>query len=206
MAKAITAIRRLELSEEEQRRRDREEIEDLLIAHKDVLKDVLHMLEKIQGRSGLDVVTGLFDKGDEVLDVLVKATDKPEVAKIIKNGLLAAGALGKLNIEDMNPFINKLNSGLQRAVRSGNEEASYGPMLQMLAAPETKKAIMFLLAFLKGMGTDTPKSMAVQEEKQGKKGWMLAAGLSLAGAALLSKQWDKAESKHPKYDKGSHQQ
>jgi len=205
MAKAITTIRRLELSEEEQRRRDLGEIEDLLIAHKDVLKDVLHMLGKIHDRSGLDVVAGLFDKGDDVLDVLVKATDKPEVAKIIKNSLLAVGAVGKLNIEDMNPFIDKLNGGLHRAVRSGNEEASYGSMLQMLAAPETKKAIMFLLAFLKGMGTGTPKSTAIQEEKQGKKGWLLAAGLSIAGAALLSKQRNKTELKSPKYDRVHHQ-
>ncbi|WP_156151394.1 DUF1641 domain-containing protein, partial [Domibacillus indicus] len=91
------------------------------------------------------------------LDVLVKATDKPEVAKIIKNTLLMLGALGKVNIEDMNPFIEKINGGLHGAVQSENKEASYGSMLRTLAAPETKKAMAFLLSFLSGMGIEKPK-------------------------------------------------
>ncbi|WP_309091410.1 DUF1641 domain-containing protein [Domibacillus sp.] len=205
MARAITSIRRLEISEEEQRRRDLEELGTLLIEHKEVIKDFLHMLNKIQDRSGLDVVTGLFDKGDEVLDVLVKATDKPEVAKMIKNSLLLLGSLGKINIEDMNPFIEKINGGLHHAVRSENKETGYGFMLRTLAAPETKEALVFLLSFLKGMGAAAPQPQPVPKKKKGKKSWLVAAGLSLASVILLSKQSSKTESESLEYDVIHHQ-
>ncbi|OES44814.1 DUF1641 domain-containing protein [Domibacillus iocasae] len=124
MAKAITTIHRLEINEEEQRRRDLEEIETLLVEHKDTLKEFLHMLGEINKKGGLEMGASLFSEGDRVLDVLVKAIDKPEAASILKNGLLMLGTLGKLNVSEMGPLVNKLNSVISVATKISRVESS----------------------------------------------------------------------------------
>lgn len=124
MAKAITTIDRLQLSEEEQHLRDLEEIKTLLVEHKDTLKEFLHMLGEINKRGGLEMAASLFSEGDRVLDVLVKAVDKPEAASILKNGLLMLGTLGKLNVSELGPLMHKLNGVISIAAKISRAESS----------------------------------------------------------------------------------
>lgn len=109
MAKAITHIRRMEISEEEQRRLDLEEVEALLIEHKDALRAFLTVLDKMNKQGGFDIAAGLFDQGEHVMDILVKAIDNPGAARTLKNGLLLIGTLGQLNVEKLGPVIARLN-------------------------------------------------------------------------------------------------
>ncbi len=44
MAKAIKRIQKIEVTEEDQRKRDLREIEDALIDHKEAILETLHML------------------------------------------------------------------------------------------------------------------------------------------------------------------
>lgn len=115
MAKATTTIHRLQLSEEEQRRRDLKEIETILIENKEALASFLQLLTEVDKRGGLEMASSLFSEGDRVLDVLVKAVDKPEAAAILKNGLLMAGTLGKLNAAELGPLVNTLNGVIKIA-------------------------------------------------------------------------------------------
>jgi uncharacterized protein YjgD (DUF1641 family) len=130
VAKAITTIHRLEINEEDQRQRDLEEIETLLVEHKDTLKEFLHMLGEINKRGGLEMGASLFSEGDRVLDVLVKAVDKPEAASILKNGLLMLGTLGKLNVAELGPLVDKLNGVISVATKISRAESSAVQLLK----------------------------------------------------------------------------
>ncbi len=157
MAKATTKIHRIPVSEEEQRRRDLLEIEELLAENKEVVKELFNMLENIQKRGGISFVSSLFGQGDKVLDILVKAADKPETANTIKNLLLMLGTLGTLNVQQLEPIILKVNNGIARVAETHKQEetATYLSFLRAFADPEVKQAIYFLISFLKGMGQNT---------------------------------------------------
>lgn len=216
MAKATTVIHRIPVSEEEQRRRDLLEIEQLLADNKKLIKEFFNMLENIQKRGGITLVSSLFGQGDKVLDVLVKAADKPETANTIKNLLLMLGTLGTLNVQQLEPIILKVNNGIARVAETHKQEetATYGSLIRSLADPEVKQAMYFLVSFLKGMGEDRkelerntqmPENQApVLYQNAGSvnikssrktatpRRWLLAAsGLSLISLAWLASKEDR---------------
>ncbi|MEK4030621.1 DUF1641 domain-containing protein [Pseudobacillus sp. FSL P4-0506] len=181
MAKAITQIRRMELSEEEQRQRDLQEIEAMLIEHKEAVQAFMNVLDKVYKSGGMDLAVGLFDQGDRVLDVLVKAMDNPGAAKTLKNGLLLIGTLGQLNVEKLGPIIERLNSGLDEVAEWSEGDRS---LAQLFKQTNWKESLLFLISFLKG-AMETEKT---QKQKKGRSRWLATAGLSLAGFLILKKK------------------
>ncbi|KKB38009.1 DUF1641 domain-containing protein [Bacillus thermotolerans] len=182
MAKAITKIRPMEISEEEQRRRDLEEVENLLIEHKEALKAFLDMLDKANKSGGIELAAGLFDQKDEVMDVLVRAAYTPGATKMLRNSLLLIGMLGKIDMEKLEPIIVKLNGGLDKAVQWSEGERS---IIRLFGDVNWKESLLFLLSFFKG-ASEAGKEPASAKRKAG---WFaIAAGVSLAGAAVLAKK------------------
>jgi uncharacterized protein YjgD (DUF1641 family) len=215
MAKAITKIHRIELTEEEKRKQDLLEIEQLLADNKEVIKELFSVINKMNDRNMLNMVNSLFGQGDRVLDIVVKAADKPETANTIKNLLLMLGTLGTLNVQQLEPVILKVNTGIARVAQADKEEdTGYLSIIRSLGDTEVKRAVSFLLTFLKGMGenrkelertTQMPEDQAgsilqaegmeikpesIHEQKQpgiSKGWWVAAAGVSLIGLAVSRK-------------------
>ncbi|CAH0347103.1 MULTISPECIES: DUF1641 domain-containing protein [unclassified Bacillus (in: firmicutes)] len=157
MAKAIKQIQRIEISEEDQRRKDLLQVEDALIKNKEAILESLQVLGHMQDRGVLSLLNGLFGQGDKVLDVLVKTADTPETTNLLKNLLLMGGLLGTLNVQQLEPFILKINSGIARVAETKDNEDSVGyfDFARSLKDPEINKSVSLLLNFLKGMGEDT---------------------------------------------------
>lgn len=157
MAKAIKQIKRIELTEEQKRRQDLEEVEEALLKNKDAILETLDVLGHMKERGVLSLASALFGQGDQVLNVLVKAADKPEATNTIKNLLLMVGVLGTLNVRQLEPLLLKLNSGIARVAeyRDNQEEIGYFDLFRSLKDPEVNNAIGLLFEFLKGMGEDT---------------------------------------------------
>ena len=105
MAKATKVIHRMEISEEEIRQRDLEELKTRLLENKEAIHEIFDMIEHMQKRGVLDMGTSLFAEGDKVLDVIVKTLDSKETTNSIKNLLLMVGALGTLNVQQLEPLI-----------------------------------------------------------------------------------------------------
>ncbi|OAH60342.1 hypothetical protein AWH49_16875 [Domibacillus aminovorans] len=214
MAKPITKIHHIELTEEEKRKQDLLEIEQMLADNKEVIKELFSVINKMKDRNVLNMVNSLFGQGDRVLDIVVKAADKPETANTIKNLLLMLGMLGTLNVQQLEPVILKVNNGIARMAQADKEDAGYVSMIYSLSKPEVKRAISLLFTFLKGMGenkqelertTQLPEDQAgtilqaekmdmqpepIHEQKQLRvsKGWMVAAaGVSVIGIAMSRK-------------------
>ncbi len=214
MAKPITKIHHIELTEEEKRKQDLLEIEQILADNKEVIKELFSVINKMKDRNVLNMVNSLFGQGDRVLDIVVKAADKPETANTIKNLLLMLGMLGTLNVQQLEPVILKVNNGIARMAQADKEDEGYVSMIYSLSKPEVKRAISLLFTFLKGMGenkqelertTQLPEDQAgtilqaekmdmqpepIHEQKQLRvsKGWMVAAaGVSVIGIAMSRK-------------------
>ncbi|MBL3648836.1 DUF1641 domain-containing protein [Bacillus vallismortis] len=157
MAKAIKQIQKIQVTEEDQRKRDMKEIEDALVENKAVILETLQMLGHMNERGVLPLLRGLFGQGDKVLDILVKKADTEETANTLKNLLLLFGTLGMLDVKQLEPLILKVNAGVANAVeqKDSEEKTGYFDIIRSLKDPEINKSITLLFSFLKGMGQDT---------------------------------------------------
>ncbi|MCM3728976.1 DUF1641 domain-containing protein [Neobacillus cucumis] len=157
MAKAIKKIERIELSEEEKRKKDLRQIEDSLIKNKQALLDTLDLVKHMHDRGVISLLSGLFAEGDKVLQILIKKADSKETANTLKNLLLMAGVLGTLNVKQLEPILLKLNAGIARVSESKDDdgEIGYFDIVRSLKDPEINRSIAFFFEFLKGMGSET---------------------------------------------------
>ncbi|XHU80498.1 DUF1641 domain-containing protein [Peribacillus simplex] len=157
MAKATKVINRISISDEERRRIELEDIERTLLENKVVIKETFEVMKGMQDRGILSMVNSLLKEGDKVLNILVKTADTPETANTLKNLLLILGTLGTLNVQQLEPLILKVNSGIARVAEADKtpEKPSYLALLRSLNDQEVKQAMTFLMTFLKGMGEDT---------------------------------------------------
>ncbi|TFE02107.1 DUF1641 domain-containing protein [Jeotgalibacillus salarius] len=154
MAKATKVIHRMEISEEEIRQRDLEEIKTRLLENKEAIHEIFDMIEHMQKRGVLDMGTSLFAEGDKVMDVIVKTLDSEETTNSLKNLLLMVGTLGTLNVQQLEPLILKVNAGIARVAEldEKQEQEGYFTLLRSLNDPEVKRAMAVGAAFLKGLG------------------------------------------------------
>jgi uncharacterized protein YjgD (DUF1641 family) len=157
MAKAITHIQRKTLTEEEKRKKDLMEVEDALIDNKEAILESLKVMRNMHDRGVLSLLSGLFGQGDKVLDILVRAADKPETSNTLKNLLLMGGILGMINVKQLEPFLLKIDSGIARVAEAGDtqEKTGFFDLAKSLKDPEINRAVTLLLTFLKGMGQET---------------------------------------------------
>lgn len=149
MAKAIKRIQKIEITEEEQRKRDMKEIEDALVENKEAILETLHMIAHMNERGVLPLLRGLFGQGDKVLDILVKKADTEETANTLKNLLLLFGTLGMLDVKQLEPLILKVNAGVANAVeqKDSEEKTGYFDIIRSLKDPEINKAVTLLFSF-----------------------------------------------------------
>lgn len=157
MAKATKVINRISIGDEERRRIELEDIERTLLENKKVIKETFEVMKGMQDRGILSMVNSLLKEGDKVLNILVKTADTPETANMLKNLLLILGTLGTLNVQQLEPLILKINSGIARVAEADKtpEKPSYLALLRSLNDQEVKQAMTFLMTFIKGMGGDT---------------------------------------------------
>ena len=62
MARAIKRIQKIEITEEDQRKRDMKEIEDALVENKEAILEMLHMIGHMNERGVLPLLRGLLAK------------------------------------------------------------------------------------------------------------------------------------------------
>ncbi|WP_059105625.1 DUF1641 domain-containing protein [Shouchella shacheensis] len=178
MAKGTSVIHRMELSEEEKQRRDIEQLGETLAEHKEVIEDVFALMKRLQDREVWNTLNALVGQGDQVLETLVKTVDTPEMTRSIKNVLLMFGTLGTLNVQELEPLILKVNTGIARVAdyeHQGKEGGGYLTLLRSLKDPEVIEGMNVAVTFLQGLGVNqedrekTNESTPQKERRQGEK-------------------------------------
>lgn len=157
MAKAIKNVQKQTITAEEKRSNDLREVEDALIQNKAAILQTLEIMNHMHDKGILPLLNGLFGQGDKVMDIAVKAMDKPENTNTLKNLLLLLGTLGMINVKQLEPFLLKIDSGIARVAeyKDTEEKTSYFDLVRSLKDPEVNKAVTILMQFLKGMGQET---------------------------------------------------
>ena len=181
MAKSTKVIHRLQQSDEDIRRAELASLENLLLNNKEAIQESFKILHHLQDRGVLEMGTALFAQGDKVMDILVKTADSPETTNTLKNLLLMLGTLGTLNVQQLEPIILKVNTGIARVAEldEEDEKGGYFTLLRSLNDPDVKRAMAVGITFLKGLGerqdemertTKTPEEQIHEKNEQKREG------------------------------------
>ena len=168
MAEPINKIKRIEITEEEKRRLELEDLENTLLENKDAVKQWLEVMGHMEERGILELLNGLFGQGDKVLNTLVKAIDKPESVNSLKNLMLLGGTLGLIDVKQLEPLLVRLDTGIARVADQFEEKEQKAGVFQIIRAlrdPDVNRSVMMMITFLKGMGENTEE---IREEMQPK--------------------------------------
>lgn len=184
MAKATTVIRKIEISPEEQREKELKELEDSIVNNRQAIIDGLHLLQRIHGKGILHIIESMLGQSDKILDRVLLSMEHPEVTGSIKNTFLLLEILGKLDLKEWEPMIDKLNMALNRMVEvqqshQGKKEAT---MLSLLRDAEMREGLSILLAFVKGLGASEERETQKLKSSSFNKNWLFFIG----GAAVMS--------------------
>lgn len=167
MAKATKVIHKMKIDPEVKHQQELRELEALLLEHKDTLQDILDIADKIKDREVLNMVNSALGQGDKVINRIVTAIDESDTPQSMKNMLLMFQLLGTINMEQIEPIVLKLNSGIARAAEYEHEKkpAGYSGILGALKDPHIIEGLNVLLKIVKGMGEEKEDEERVEPQK-----------------------------------------
>lgn len=189
MAKATTVIRKIEVSPEEQRKRELKELEDSIVNNRRAIIDSVNLIQRIHEKGILHIVESMLGQSDKILDRVLLSMEHPEVTGSIKNSFLLLEVLGKMDLKEWEPMIDKINTALTRMVevQQSDKEKKEVTMLSMLRDSEVREGMSILLAFVKGLGSSEGKEKEEivkqnPDTRKFNKNWLFFIG----GAAVMS--------------------
>ncbi|GAF14780.1 hypothetical protein JCM19046_2052 [Bacillus sp. JCM 19046] len=156
MAKATTVIKKMPVDPNKIREKDLKMIEDALIDNKDVIINVLSLLQKANKTEAFNMAHSAFDQSEPLMNQLVKTLDDPHITQALKNVLVISQALGSIKLADLEPMLFKLNSALHQVAEyeHGQTSGGYTSLLRSVRDPETIEGLNTMMAFVKGFGMD----------------------------------------------------
>ncbi|GAB3059177.1 helical membrane plugin domain-containing protein [Virgibacillus ainsalahensis] len=198
MAKATKVIHRIEPSEEEIRQRELEQVEATLIENKEGVMEALELLRRLQENGVFEILNATLAQREEVIGHIVTAMDNADTTKSLKNVLLMFDTLGKLNIEELEPLVQKMNKGISKVAEYELEEkkgrGGYSALLSSITDKEVMEGANTLMAFVKGFGVDQEEKEQTEQKPRTtspsptKKWIATAAGISLLALPILFKK------------------
>ncbi|WP_271398310.1 DUF1641 domain-containing protein [Salinicoccus roseus] len=167
MAKATKVIHKMKIDPEVKHQQELRELEALLLEHKDTLQDILDIADKMKDREVLNMVNSALGQGDKVINRIVTAIDQSDTPQSMKNMLLMFQLLGTINMEQIEPIVLKLNSGIARAAEYEHEKkpAGYSGILGALKDPHIIEGLNVLLKIVKGMGEEKDDEERIEPQK-----------------------------------------
>lgn len=153
MARPITNIKRMKISDQTVHDQNILEIIEALSEHKVAVLKGIQLLAVFQENGTLDMLHALLKQSDVALANLVHELNKPKYTATLENLNKLFLLLGELNVEDLHHFIQGMNKGLENVRDLTHlKKTSYMDVLKAMKDPDINKSVTLLLQFLRGMG------------------------------------------------------
>jgi uncharacterized protein YjgD (DUF1641 family) len=128
--------------------REEERLRDAPAEHAEALLSAFEVLQLLHDRGVLNLVRGLLDAGDELVDMVTASLNTPESIRSIRNVLLLTRLLGSLPPETVHSVLNAVTSAtncpagrtppgmleLFRRMRTDNSRRGLAVAIDMLEA------------------------------------------------------------------------
>ncbi len=154
MAQPIKQIKKIELTEEQQRELSIECLITEAAQNKDSLLEMLQLLQELHSSGILEAVNSLVKVKEQVAKIAVDQMTRQPVTNLINNAMAAGGALTSLDPEMTKKLMGSLAKGFEKAEQGLQVHSKVGilDLLKVLQDPDINRAIGFGLNLLKGIG------------------------------------------------------
>lgn len=154
MAKPITDIEPIKISEAEQKQKDTEDILTALTNNKASVLEFLELLQHLHERGLLDFINGMLGQGDKVMGIAAREFNKPGISDSLDHMMNMVQMLGEIDMHKIKGLATNINEGMVYAEKNleAGEKVSMFDLVKALKDPEINRAITALLSFLKGAG------------------------------------------------------
>lgn len=154
MAQPIKIIKKVELTEEQQKAQSLESLISEVAQNKDSLLDTLQLLQELHNSGILEAMNSLVKAKEKVAKIAVGQMTREPVTNLINNAMAAGGALTTLDPEMTQKLMNGVAKGLEKAEQGLQSNSKVGilDLLKVLNDPDINRAIGFGLNLLKGVG------------------------------------------------------
>ncbi|RYG73986.1 DUF1641 domain-containing protein [Lentibacillus lipolyticus] len=153
MAEKLSNVKRMEVPAETIRQRNLEEVATAVSENKEAILKGIDLLESLNQSETLDMLTALVKHREDALANVMREINKPEYAAPVENVTKLFQIAGKLDVEELQYFADRMNYAVKEAAASeASGKTSYMDLLKALKDPEINRSITMMLQFLRGMG------------------------------------------------------
>src|SRR5699024_7101265 len=115
----------------------------------------INILQTCEEQGFLDMLNAGVKHKETAMESLFGQLDKPKYTNILENLTNVILMIGKLNIHEIDHFVDRINTGVSEArIGQKMEKTSYTDLLKALRDPEINRSITMMLQFLRGMGKE----------------------------------------------------
>ncbi|WP_173916672.1 DUF1641 domain-containing protein [Halobacillus sp. Marseille-Q1614] len=155
MGKAITNIKRLEVSKEEQLEKDYQEVKQALAENKDAIIKGIDLLKALEEGGTLNTLQAVSRSKKKALGYFVNEISKETYSPLLENLPQLFFLLVELDVKSIREVTSRLNEGVKQMNEADvHDKTSVFDMAKALKDPEINRSITMLMQFLKGMGRE----------------------------------------------------
>ena len=167
MTKATTKIKYMEVDKEKAHAESLKELETLLIENKDLIEKSIEVLRLLDEHEVLNLTRAGLNKSDKALTRVLNALIDNDITSSIQNVLLMTEIIGKLDIENVEKTVLKVNQGVIDAslYEEKSKKDGWLGLLKVLNDPHFIEGSNTLLSFVKAFGYTTDELKEKQNIK-----------------------------------------
>jgi uncharacterized protein YjgD (DUF1641 family) len=149
MAKPIP----LELPKRDPKEELRSRLEQAPAEHAEALLAGLEVLQGLHDRGVLEMLRGVLDGGNKILEIAVEASKSPEAIRGIRSLIIMAKMVGSIDPELVRQFAEAAPHALAGAAKAQKEEPpSFWEALRMLRSRNMRRGIAMMNGALEALG------------------------------------------------------
>ncbi|KGP71170.1 DUF1641 domain-containing protein [Pontibacillus yanchengensis] len=154
MAKAITKIKRMEMSQEQVRAKKVQKLENEIADNGESLEKAIELIKALDEAGILEALTALVKHKEDAIENIVTEANKERYTKVLENLSGFMFLLGEIDVSKVQELSTRLNQGMEGAIEGSEmeEKTSIMNLAKALRDPEINQGITMTLHFLKGIG------------------------------------------------------
>ncbi|EPZ52762.1 DUF1641 domain-containing protein [Alicyclobacillus acidoterrestris] len=154
MAQPTTKIKRIEITEQDEKRRSLQELQESVADHQEALQSLLTLIQDLESSGVLEILHALLNSKEKVASIALEQILKPSVLNTIKNAMTAMGVVSKIDPEQLGVLMEAFIAGLHQGQKSleSNQRVSMFNLVKAFRDPGVNRALTFMLGLLQGLG------------------------------------------------------
>ena len=143
----------LELPKRDPREELRCRLEQAPVEHAEAVLAGFEVLQGLHDRGVLELLRGVLDGGDKILEIAVEATKTPEAIRGIRNLLVLAKTLGAIDPELLKRFAEAVPDALVSATKAQEKEPpGFWEALRIVRSRNVRRGLAVMNSVLEALG------------------------------------------------------